>query len=238
MRVAVLQSNYLPWKGYFDIIHSVDEFIFYDDVQYTKNDWRNRNRIKTLQGVQWLTVPTGADLDRRIDEVELTNAHWQAKHWKSLQQSYGRCLHFGRYREFFEDVYLGRTWTNLSELNRYLITRIAGDFLQTATRFRSSIEFALSGQRSDRLLDLVHQSGATHYISGPSARSYMDLAAFADVGITVEFFDYAGYPEYPQLYPPFEHAVSIVDLLFHAGHEAPRFIWGWRSEAASGQPYP
>ena len=228
MRVAVLQSNYLPWKGYFDIIQAVDEFVFYDDVQYTKNDWRNRNRIKTAQGVQWITVPTGSDLDRCIDQVELPDAHWQAKHWKTLQQSYARAPHFERYRPFFEDVYLARRWTRLAELNRYLIEHIAREFLGIGTQFRDAREFTLAGHKSERLLDLVRQLGTTTYVSGPSARDYMDLDAFTEAGIAVEFFDYSGYPEYPQLHPAFEHGVSIVDLLFQTGPDAPRYIWGWR----------
>ena len=109
-RVAVLQSNYLPWKGYFDIIHDVDLFIFYDDVQYTKNDWRNRNRIKTPAGPTWLTVPTGTDLHRLICEVRLPDPGWQLKHWKSLRQNYSRTPCFEKYEGFFARVYAEARW--------------------------------------------------------------------------------------------------------------------------------
>ena len=228
-RVAVLQSNYIPWKDYFDIIHNVDVFIFYDDVQFTKNDWRNRNRIKTQAGIPWLTIPTGIDLNRLICEVRLTDPHWQKKHWKSLLQWYGRCLYFSDYRGFFEDFYLRTRWESLSELNQYLIRHIATSFLGIRTSFRSSTEFALAGRKADRLLELLKQVGTDVYLSGPSGQGYIDARAFQEAGIELEYMDYRGYPEYSQVYPPFVHEVSIVDLLFHVGPDAPYYIWGWRT---------
>jgi hypothetical protein len=223
-RVAVLQSNYIPWKGYFDIIRNVDILVFYDDVQFTKNDWRNRNRIKTQAGTQWLTVPTGADIHRTICEVALTDPRWQKKHWKSLLQSYRRCPHFGDYEAFFEEVYLQTRWHNLSELNQYLIRHIATTILGFSTSFRSSTEFKLTGRKGERLLDLLKQIGADTYLSGPSARDYIDPRAFQDAGIELEYMNYSGYSEYPQLYPPFAHNVSIVDLLFHMGPKTPHYM--------------
>src|SRR5207253_957984 len=117
-RVAVLQSNYLRWKGYFDIIHDADFFVFYDDLQFTKNDWRNRNQIKGPQGREWISVPVGDAIDRLICEVAIPNHLWQAKHWRSIQQNYSRSPHFRRYCEYFEHVYLGVRWSNLSEFNQ------------------------------------------------------------------------------------------------------------------------
>lgn len=232
-RVAVLQSNYIPWKGYFDIIHDVDLFIFYDDVQYTKNDWRNRNRIKSARGAEWITIPAGESHERLICEVEIKDSSWQAKHWRTLLQNYSRCPHFSAYKSYFEDVYLGRRWTNLSELNQGLIRHISREFLGIRTEFADSRHWAVSGQKLDRLLSLVVQSGATTYLSGPSAMSYIDPERFAQVGIGLEWKDYAGYPEYPQRFPPFEHGVSILDLLFNAGPEAGGYIWGWRGGSAT-----
>jgi hypothetical protein len=227
-KLAVLQSNYIPWKGYFDIIHDVDLFIFYDDLQFTKNDWRNRNRIKAANGAEWITVPVGQDMNRLICEVELKDTTWQAKHWRTLQQNYGRCLYFGRYKAYFEDLYLGQRWTHLSELNQSLIRHISHAFLGLKTQFADSRSWQLSGKKLDRLLDLVMQSGATTYLSGPSARDYIDPERFAQAGIALEWKDYAGYPEYPQRFPPFEHGVSILDLLFNVGPEAGHYVWGWR----------
>jgi hypothetical protein len=227
MRVAVLQSNYIPWKGYFDIIHDVDVFVFYDDVQYTKNDWRNRNRIKTANGVQWLTIPTGSAIDRRICDVRLTDRRWPQVHWKTLRQAYSHAPHFARYEPFLRDVY-ERRWEKLSELNQYLIQSIARDFLSIGTRFADSRQFAIDGSKFDRLLNLLVAVGASVYVSGPSAREYIDPERFAQRKIELVYKSYNGYPEYSQRFPPFEHAVSILDLLFNVGPEAPRYVWGWR----------
>lgn len=231
MRVAVIQSNYIPWKGYFDIIHDVDTFIFLDDVQFTAQDWRSRNRIKTKDGLKWLSVPVGTDKVRLIHEVRLASSLWQTKHWRSISQSYSRAPHFLRYREMLEDFYLGRSWESLSEMNQHLIQLIARECLGITTRFRDSREFELRGRKLDRLLDLIGQSGASHYLSGPTARDYIDDRCFQQAGIELEYKDYSGYPVYDQLHPPFEHAVTILDLLFHTGPDAPFYLWGWRKEA-------
>lgn len=229
--VVVLQSNYIPWKGYFDLIHDADLFVFYDDLQYTKNDWRNRNRVKSAKGGEWITIPAGSDCTRLICEVEVANPAWQAKHWKTIQQNYAGCPHFERYRPFFEDVYLGRRWDRLSELNHFLIRHIARDFLGIETAFADSRSYALSGHKQDRLLELLGKVGAQRYVSGPAARDYIDPERFSQAGIELVWKDYGGYPAYPQRFPPFEHGVTILDLLFNVGPDAPWYIWGWRDGA-------
>ena len=227
MRVAVLQSNYLPWRGYFDIIHDVDVFVFYDDVQYTVNDWRNRNRIKTANGPVWLTVPVGNQNDRRICDVELKDESWTRKHSRTIEQSYGRAPHFARYAEFFRGIYAQR-WTSLSGLNQTLVRSIATEFLGIRTTFRDSREFQIDGQKGDRLLSLLKALGATEYVSGPAASDYLDVAGYQAAGITVEWKDYSTYPAYPQLHGAFVPNVSIVDLLMSCGPESPDYIWGYR----------
>jgi hypothetical protein len=124
-KVAILQSNYIPWKGYFDIINSVDEFIFHDDLQYTKNDWRNRNKIKTKEGVIWLTVPCGSNENRLISEVVLNDDSWQKRHMTLLQLHYKNSPYFDELRSFLEDVYLNTRWSFLSDLNQFLIINIS-----------------------------------------------------------------------------------------------------------------
>ena len=224
-RVAILQSNYIPWKGYFDIIHDVDEFIFLDDVQYTRQDWRNRNRIKTSRGTEWLTIPVGTDLQRRICDVELPRTTWAADHRRKLEASY-------RDAPFFEtrllDEIYGAGFHTLSELNQHAIKLIAG-VLGIRTSFRDSREFEARSHRGERVLDILRSVGAEVYVSGPAAKDYLDPQQFADAGIELVWKDYAGYPEYPQLHPPFAHDVTILDLLFHTGPDAPRYIWGWRT---------
>jgi WbqC-like protein family len=227
-RVAVIQSNYIPWKGYFDIIHDVDLFVFLDDVQFTSRDWRNRNKIKTARGPQWLTIPTGSDRNRLIHEVTLSDHAWQSAHWATIAQLYAAAPEFKRYREFFRDAYLGRQWTNLSAMNQHLIEAISTTFLEITTQFADSRAYAPEGSKQHRLIDILTKVQATHYLSGPTAREYLDAAAFEAAGIELVYKSYDGYPEYPQLHPPFEHAVSILDLLFNVGPRAPEFIWGWR----------
>lgn len=230
-RVAVLQSNYLPWKGYFDIIHNVDLFIFYDDVQFTKNDWRNRNKVKTPQGAQWLSIPVGQKISRLIHEVEIPDASWQKAHFKTIEMNYSKSPYFHQYSAFFAQVYLEREWKNLSELNHFLIREISTRFLKIQTQFDDSRNYQMQGAKEERLLSLLEQAGATHYLSGPAARDYIKEESFTSRGVQLSYQDYSGYPEYPQLYPPFTHQVSIIDLLFNCGENSSQMIWGWRDNS-------
>lgn len=229
MKVAVIQSNYIPWRGYFDVIHDVDLFVFYDDVQYTVNDWRNRNKVKTANGVAWLTIPVGNQNERRICDVEIRDRAWARKHWATIEQSYRRAPGFTAYGDFFQDVY-ARPWESLSRLNQTLIGRIASDLLGIRTPLRDSREFNLEGARGDRLLSLLLQTGATDYVSGPAAKDYLDVQAYADAGIRVHWKDYGSYPEYPQLHGPFAPGLSVVDLLLNCADRAPHYIWGYRDQ--------
>lgn len=229
-RVAILQSNYLPWKGYFDIAHDVDLFVFYDCVQFTTRDWRARNRIKTANGLRWLTIPVGADRHRLIHDVAMPAHDWQAEHWQALARHYGSHPYFERYRPWLEHVYLGTTWASLSALNQATIGHIAREFLGIATTFADSRRFAAQGHKLDRLLDLVDKTGATSYVTGPAALEYIVPERFAERGVELVWKDYAGYPEYPQRHPPFAHGVTILDLLFETGPDAPWYIWGWRTD--------
>lgn len=229
-KVAVIQSNYIPWKGYFDIIHDVGQFIFYDDVQYTKNDWRNRNKIKSRNGLHWLTIPVGSRDGRLIYEVEIENFLWPKKHWETLKQSYSKAPFFKKYKDFFEHFYLETKWTNLSEMNQYLIKTISKEFLGLNIDFADSREFHPEGQKLERLIDLLLKVGADLYISGPTAKSYINENSFMEAGIKLVYKDYSGYPEYHQQFLPFEHAVSILDVLFNCGPQTPYYIWGWREK--------
>ena len=221
--VAILQSNYIPWKGYFDLIASVDEFVFYEDVQYTRADWRNRNRIKTPQGVQWLTIPVGESVRRLIRDVEIADPRCGEAHWKRLVANYARSPYFSSVAAWLEPLYREAPWTGLSVVNRRLIEAICG-FLGIRTRLALSSTFDLTGDRNERLVSVCKQAGATVYVSGPAAKSYLDVDAFARDGLEVVWFDYGRHAEYPQLWGPFVHEVSIVDLLFNCGPDAPRFL--------------
>jgi len=230
-KVAVLQSNYIPWKGYFDIVHDADLFLFYDEVQYTKNDWRNRNLIQTPGGPKWLTLPCGYDISRKIDEVKFNSAvSWQKDHYQAITRNYCRAPCFNLYRDFLQNVYLDRKWEYLTELNRYIIQTIAREFLHIDTVMESSGFFFSEGRKSAKLLSLLQSAGADAYITGPAARNYLDEVAFARAGIRVLWKDYSSYPPYRQLYAPFTHTVSIFDLLFNTGEAAPYYIWGYRQQ--------
>jgi len=227
--VAVLQSNYLPWKGYFDIIHDVDLFVFYDDVQYTRRDWRNRNKIYSKQGLSWLTLPCSSDFKQNICEVKINNEFgWPLKHWNQIKSAYSKAPFFKKYQPFFEQVYFEQKWEYLSGLNQFLIKYIAATFFKIDTEFANSNDYSLTGKGSERLLSLLLSIGCDEYVSGPAAKSYLDETAFQENGIRIIWKDYSGYPEYPQMRLPFENNVSIIDLLMNTGEEAPNYIWGWR----------
>ncbi len=229
-KVAVLQSNYIPWKGYFDIIHDVDEFIFYDEVQFTKNDWRNRNRIIAPQGVIWLSVPVGSKESRRILDVRISDNRWQKKHFQTLEMAYHKAPFFYKYAAFFINVYLEKSWTYLYELNRFLIEHITHDFLHISTKFSDSRDYLTHGVKHEKLLSLVKAAGADVYVSGPAAQEYIVAADYERAGIELVWKDYAGYPTYQQNSESFVHQVSVLDLLFNMGEHAPEYIWGWRND--------
>ena len=229
-RVAIVQSCYIPWKGYFDLINLVDEFILYDDRQYTRRDWRNRNRIKTPQGTRWLTIPVEVKgrYDQRIDETRISDGSWAEKHWKTLIHSYGSAPHFMTYRERLEELYGGVSETSLSLVNWTFLEAICG-LLGIETRLSWSTDYDAEGSRTERLVSLCRAAGATSYLSGPSARDYMEETLFERAGIELEYMDYTGYPEYEQPHPPFEHEVTILDLLFSVGEETPRYMKSFAS---------
>lgn len=222
-KIAIVQSNYIPWKGYFDMIAAVDEFILYDDMQYTRRDWRNRNQIKTPQGLQWLTVPVKVKgkYHQSIRETEIDGTDWAADHWKSLGQNYRRAPHFAEVAQWLEPLYLATPHTMLSAMNRRFLEAICA-YLGIPTAIRNSWDYPLEDGKSERLAGLCVAAGASEYVSGPAAKDYLDEGVFAQRGVAVRWFDYAGYPEYPQLWGPFAHGVTVLDLLFNCGRDAPR----------------
>jgi WbqC-like protein family len=222
-RVAILQSSYIPWKGYFDLMRQVDEFILYDDAQYTKRDWRNRNQIKTKDGLLWLSIPVEVKgkFTQAIKDVSISDPSWSTQHFKTIAAAYARAPRFQEYRAVLEDLYRGATPSRLSDVNRRFIEGLA-KILGIGTKLSWSMDYELPEGRVERLVALCRQAGATSYLSGPSAREYIerDAGLFAEAGIEVGYIDYSSYPEYPQLHPPFEHHVSVIDLILNAGPEA------------------
>lgn len=229
MNVFISQSNYIPWKGYFDAINKADVFVLYDEMQFTKGDWRSRNLIKTPKGLQWLSIPVKVKgkYIQKISEAEVTDQYWRKKHWQSIKHNYVKSPFFKEYGPLFEAMYMSGTDHRLSQIN-YNFLKIVTGMLGITTRFIWSSEFDLRGDKSQKLLHICQDLQATHYISGPSARDYLEEDLFRKNGIEVIWMDFSGYPEYPQLFGPFEHAVSILDLLFNTGPAATSYMKSFR----------
>ena len=229
MKCVILQPSYIPWRGYFHQVQKADVFVFYDDVQYDDRGWRNRNRVKTEQGARWLTIPVfsqGVQVTRTpIRDVRIAwDRPWARKHWETIRHSYSRAPHFARYAPLLADFY-ARHGERLADFTIELTIALSWELGLTRTRFLRSSDLAVEGSRTDRLLGLLAAVGADHYISGPSARDYIDEEKVAAAGVTLEYMTY-DYPEYEQLHPPYDPQVSILDLLFMKGGEAGEFIWG------------
>jgi len=227
MNVVILQPSYVPWRGVFDQIRRADVFVFYDDVQYDKHGWRNRNQIKTAQGKQWLTIPVhsaGVTVDATpIHRVQIDwHRDWARAHWKALTFAYGRAPFFKETATWLEPFYQ-RHDEYLADFTIDLTVAVARALGNAHTRFVRSSTLNATGQKTDRLIQLLTGLGATHYISGPSARDYIEPEKFAAAGIGLEYILY-DYPEYPQLYPPYDPQVSILDLLFMTGKDAGKYL--------------
>lgn len=222
-KVSILQSNYIPWKGYFDLIAKSDVFVIYDEVQYTKNDWRNRNIISTPAGLQWLTIPVRQEtLDQKILESKIFTNNWQKKHISTLQGNYSKAEHFKEYKDRVFSMYENQS-NYISEVNVSFIKGIC-NLLDIKTKIIDSRELDLKGDRNVRLLEACKKLNATTYISGPAAKTYLDTNLFNEENIEVEWMDYSGYKQYPQVYEPFEHGVSIIDLIFNMGIESKNYL--------------
>jgi hypothetical protein len=226
MNCVILQPSYIPWRGYFYQIRCADVFVFYDDVQFDKGGWRHRNRISTLQGPHWLTIPVKhkghlRDNLKLSDVVIDWNQNWITKHWRSICQSYARSPFFLEVSSMLKPFYE----THPDKLCEFIIplTICISEFLGLQTRFMRSSEMNISGGQTERLVNIVNAVGCSRYLSGPSAKSYIDASEFAASGITLEYAHY-DFPEYPQLHPPFEPQLSIIDLLFMVGPRAVDYL--------------
>lgn len=219
VRVGVIQSNYIPWRGYFDFIRSVDLFVFHDDIQYTKQDWRNRNKIRTPSGTEWLTVPVKkAPVETTIDDTQVC-AGWEAEHLRKLERHLGKAPHFKDVLRLLDLPEL----KSLAELNRALIFRIC-TYLQIYTETVRSADLHLSGTKTDRLIDIMQKVGGKTYVSGPAAKSYLEVEKMNQAGFDVEWKTYGPYPDYQQQYEGFEPAVTVLDLIANVGPEARKYL--------------
>jgi hypothetical protein len=228
MKCVILQPSYIPWRGYFHQIALADVFVFYDDVQYDARGWRNRNKIKTPSGSRWITIPVhskGSQIDRiPINQIYIDwTKSWNEEHWSSLKHNYTKAPCFPQFTETLHDFYT-RKPEKLIDFTIPL-TKLISDLLGFHPTFLLSSQLQAEGSKTDRLISILKIIGADHYISGPSAREYIDPNQFREAGISLEYMQY-NYPDYPQLYPPFDGQVSILDLLFMTGSNARDYIIG------------
>ncbi len=223
MRVGIIQSNYIPWRGYFDFINSVDLFIIHDDLQYTKGDWRNRNKIKTSQGLTWLTVPVHYQnvsqliCDTQIDYLQ----KWQLSHLNQFTSNYYKAPFFTESINLLKTAFSFQELT-ISELNIRLI-QLACEYLSINTPIVFSQDYKFKGIKTEKLIHLLKKVGATNYLSGPTAKKYLDEDLFRQNNICLEYKTY-DYDTYPQLWGDFIGSVSVLDLIANLGKEAKNHI--------------
>lgn len=221
--IAILQPSYLPWVGYFEQIDKVDDFIYYDDVQYTKNDWRNRNRIKEAKGVMWLSVPVKFQAGDLIKDVLIDNSKpWIRKHLNALKSNYSKSSYYTDIFPLLENV-LNNRYDRLVELNKDLI-QVVLDYLEITTNTHLSSELNVSGEKNDRLVKICKYYNAKEYYSGEAAKNYLDKVLFRKNGINVTFqsFNHRAYSQ--QFNNEFIPYLSIVDLLFNEGKNSIKYI--------------
>lgn len=230
-KIAILQSNYIPWKGVFDMINMVDEFVFFEDVDYTKRDWRSRNKIPTPNGELWLTVPVNkAERGTKIMDITINHeTDWQRKHYLTISGNYKKAPYYKQYENLLDDFYINHRWESLSEMNIY-ITKTISKLLGITTSFVNSADLHTSGTKDDKLIEICQKLNATHYLSGPAAKDYIVDEKFKEAKIGLSYIQYNAYPTYKQLYGEFNHYVSVLDVLFNCGPDAPDYIFKGKEE--------
>jgi hypothetical protein len=227
MTIGILQPGYLPWLGFFEQLKRSDIFVIYDDVQYDKNSWRNRNRIKTPQGIQWLSVPVKVKFTERpsIFEVKIdNNLNWQKKHLLSLKQSYSKAPYFNEYFKICEEAFQ-RNWEYLIDIDLWFIMKISECLGIDTAKIKRSSQLDVSGDRIERLIALCKLFKADIFYEGFSGKEYINELEFAKQGIKVVFQEY-NHPEYPQLYGRFIPYLSTLDLLFNCGPKSMEILMG------------
>jgi hypothetical protein len=221
MRIGILQPGYLPWLGFFEQIYRSDVFVIYDDVQYDKHGWRNRNRIKASNGIQWLTVPVivSNENDSLIKDVRIDNKkNWRRKHLLSIKQNYSAARFFKEYLPLFEEAY-SKEWEYLVDIDVYFISKICEILGMADKKIVRSSDLNITGGRIERLINICKLFNADTFYEGASGRNYINEADFAVHGIKVEFQDYR-HPVYKQLYGEFVPYLSIIDLIFNHGNKS------------------
>ncbi|MET3889533.1 hypothetical protein ABIE41_000609 [Bosea sp. OAE506] len=218
--IAILQSNYIPWKGYFDIVSAVDEFLIFDDVQFTKRDWRNRNLIVQDGKLLWLTIPvnTKGAFHASIADVTIAEPNWARKHWMSIVHAYRKAPYYGEIGPQLETLYSeAGKFERLTDVNLHFIRGLTTMIGLSTTFLRTDIVPRQAADPTGRLVEICVARQASLYLSGPAAKSYIEQPQFDAAHVDVVYANYAGYPVYDQAMEPFEQGVSIIDTLMRCG---------------------
>jgi len=229
-RVTLLQSNYLPWRGYFDFMAKSDEFIVYDSCQYTVNDWRNRNQVKTRDGVRWITVPviTKGRFGQRIADAEVVDHRWIKTHFSTIAAALGKAEHGKQTLELLGECYdVSAKTQSLHEINVRFLEAIHESFgfeCRLTDDSEYGIETIADLSPSAKVAELVRRAGGTRYLTGPRGLDYLDPADFATREIAIDVLDYSSLGPYPQLHGEFVDHLSVIDLLANVGSEAGSYL--------------
>jgi len=224
MRAVVLQPMYLPWIGYFGLVDIADVFVFYDDVQFVRQTWQNRNRIKTRNGKPtWLTVPVRRAYGQKINEVMIdSSTGWESNHWERIRESYSKAPFFRQYRQVLESQY-SKKWDHLADLNISLTKELASALDLNLDKFEISSKRCISGEATQRLINLLRSLDANEYVSGPAAAAYIDVGKFREAGFALYWYR-PEHPVYPQLWGDFVPYLSVIDLVFNVGRRSSEVI--------------
>lgn len=223
--IAALQPGYLPWVGFFDLMKRSDLFVIEDNLKYTKQDWRNRNRIRTASGARYLTVPVRLPAEHLpINQVMIDNStDWSRRHWNVLYENYHAAPYWSRYAALLSETYK-RTWERLIDLDLHLIDFLRSEFqITTPIVLLSSLPVAFGKDKTQSLIDLVKAVGGHALLEGASGRRFIDEARFVQAGLDIRFQDYVCKP-YRQQFQPFLSHLSAIDLLLNEGPAGTEFI--------------
>jgi hypothetical protein len=224
MRATIYQPSYLPWSGYFGMIDIVDVFVFFDDVQFVKDSWHRRNRLKFNDSIKWISVPIIKNFGQKINQVQINNSiDWKKDHTNKIYSYYNKAPFFEDYQSDILSCY-EQDWDSLIELNTHIIEKLSKILGVKMPKFvRSSEIDEAKNQKTDRIVDILEKLGVDEAIVGPTARKYTEKQKFDDKNIKLYWYEY-NHPHYPQLGEEFIPYLSVLDLIFNTGKNAINYI--------------
>jgi hypothetical protein len=226
-RVIITQSNYIPWKGYFTSMRKATHFVIYDDAQYTKRDWRNRNKIITQSGPSWLSIPIDVKgkFHQKINEAKINNHSWNVDHWNKIEHSYRKSPFYQEYSKHFKDLYLKelKNVVYLTDVNNIILKKCIA-LLGIDIQVLDSREFDIRGGKTEKLINICNDLQAKEYFTGPAAKGYIEEDLFMKNNIKLSYYDLENFPVYQQKWDGFDHKVSILDMFFNLGDDTIKYF--------------